>query len=102
MSIKVSLPSISMMKMEYKSHIELDLPSEGFTLPGIKKEVFKKAWEVLESWSPIGIHGTPDHVILRDEYDVEITNDIQLRDRINQSCNFSAVFKEHQKANNFF
>ena len=91
-----------MMKMENKPYIKLDVPDEGFTLPEIKNEIFKKAWEVLECWSPIGIHGTPDHIVLRDEYDVEITDDIQLRERMNKSLNFSAVFKEHQKANSFF
>ena len=102
MTIKVALPTISMMKMEYRSHIQLNIPSKGFTLPEIKKEIFNRTWEILEQWSPKGIHGTSDHVILMDEYDVEIIDDDQLKDRLNKSLNFSAVFKEHQNLNSFF
>ncbi|GEM_PF-5607925 len=95
MTLRVTLPTIDRMKMEFKSYIELQIPSESFTLPEIKAEIFKKAWEVLEVWSPNGIHGKPDDVILRNRYDQEITNDLDLKERINKSENFSAVFKSH-------
>lgn len=95
MTIKVRLPTIDRMKMLNTHYIKLETPREGFTLPGIRAEIYKKAWEVLEAWSPMGIHGTPDDVILRNMYDNEITSDIDLNERIKKSENFSAVFKSH-------
>src|ERR1700691_6142663 len=103
MVIKVTLPTISMMKMELSPHIELDLPCEGIDLPTIKTKIFYKAWEILARWSPTGIHDVPEDVVLRDEYDIEITDDAQLKDRLSESLNFSAVFRKHrQNPNNFF
>ena len=95
MAINVALPTVLAMEIKYTPHIQLNLPSEGFTLQEIKKEIFDRAWEVLEQWSPKGIHGTPDHIILMDEFDVEIINDSELRDRLSNSLNFSVIFKGH-------
>src|SRR5690348_18151286 len=95
MTLRIALPTIDRMKLEYKPYLQLQIPNEGFTLPGIKAEIFKKAWEVLEVWSPNGIHGKPDDVILKNRYDQEITNDLDLKKRINKSENFSAVFRSH-------
>lgn len=104
MTIKVNLPTVSMMKMEYKSYIELDLPKYGADLPTIKTEIFYKAWEILNHWSARGVHGAPEDVILRDEYDIEIRDDEQLRDALSKSHTFSAVFRQHRQNpnNNFF
>ncbi len=90
MKVNVNFPSV--MKMQLRAEIEFD---DNAKLMEIKEKILEKFWQIMSPLSSIGPHGSADLVILRDEYDLEITSEEQLQERIKESSQFSAVFQEH-------
>ncbi len=104
--ISVHLPTISQMKMEYElGKIEIEVPSETSldpqgekTLKKVKEHVFETVKPIMERWSSRGVHGSPEHVVLKNTDGVAVTDDRHLRESIQRSTEFSAVFaKELEK-----
>lgn len=86
-TIKVELPTISMMKMHWNPTIEL---SGTETLKEVKERIFHKVWDTLPT--TFRKHGSPEDVILK--YDEEeVCSDEQLQQRLMISHCFQATFK---------
>jgi hypothetical protein len=90
MRIYVTFPTV--MKIEFKAEIDIEDSSK---LSEIHKKVYEIFWETMSLHSPIGEHGDPSQVILKDHNHLEITNDTQLKERLAECKNFEVTFRDH-------
>lgn len=86
-TIRVELPTISMMKMQWNPTIEL---TGAETLKEVREKIFQKVWEALPP--TFRKHGSPEDVILKCDEE-EVCSDEQLQQRLTISNCFQAIFK---------
>lgn len=89
MIVKVFFPTV--MKMYFESQLEVD--DKSATLKDIKEKVFDIFWKTMIQF--MDKHGSSDMVVLRDNKGVEITDDAFLKECLQKSSDFSAVFSGH-------
>lgn len=88
--MKISIKFPTVMKMVFESKIEIE---NSATLKDVKQKVFDTFWHTMKQF--IHVHGNPDQVILKDESNVEIADDFDLKKKLEKSTNFIAVFGLH-------
>lgn len=91
MSITIKFPTVTLLKMEHLQSAEIEVAKDD-TLLIVKEKIFHFFWEKLAWMSPIGKHGKPEDVVLKDR-DVEITTDSQLQQKVKELKEFQVVFK---------
>lgn len=80
------------MEMSFTTKIEMEEP---YDIYKVKSLIFEEFWQHFEKLSPIGKHGSPEHVLLRDRCQVPVDSTEDLIERIKECPNFEAVFVKH-------
>jgi hypothetical protein len=89
----VKFPTVSMMKMELLGHnAKIDVDQED-TLLSVKEKIFNFFWDKLWHLSPMGRHGKPEDVLLKDRDFTEITTMEELQELMARCEAFQVVFK---------
>jgi hypothetical protein len=86
MKITVQFPLV--MKLQFNAILDIK-ESEG--LPEINSKIFEAFWRVMGELIPQGKHGAPEHIILKDNIGIEITNIATFKSSFEKSPIFNAV-----------
>lgn len=88
--MKIHVHFATVMKLQFFTWIEVD---DNPSLLQLKEKIYTVFWETMQRY--IVPHGNPDHVILKDFYNIEVTTDRELKKSLKKSIHFSIAFQEH-------